>query len=71
VPKCVNCSQAEARQPEHTRLSFILSQAEEGVAVEDVCRNGSISPQTDDRWRKRYGRLNMKRLSCPRKTPPG
>jgi putative transposase len=52
-------------------LSFILSQAEEGVAVEDVCRNGSISPQTDDRWRKRYGRLNMKRLSCPRKTPPG
>jgi putative transposase len=46
-------------------IAFILHQAEEGVAVEDVCRKAGISLQTYYRWRKTYGGLmpsEMKRL---------
>ena len=47
------------------QIAFILHQAEEGVAVEDVCRKAGISLQTYYRWRKKYGGLmpsEMKRL---------
>jgi putative transposase len=47
------------------QIAFILQQAEEGVAVEDVCRKAGISIQTYYRWRKKYGGLmpsEMKRL---------
>jgi putative transposase len=39
------------------QIAFILHQAEEGVAVEDVCRKAGISMQTYYRWRKKYGGL--------------
>jgi putative transposase len=47
------------------QIGFILRQAEEGVAVEEVCRKAGISIQTYYRWRKKYGGLmpsEMKRL---------
>jgi putative transposase len=42
-----------------------LRQAEEGTAVEEVCRKAGVSIQTYYRWRKKYGRLmpsEMRRL---------
>lgn len=47
------------------QIAFILQQAEQGVAVEEVCRKAGISIQTYYRWRKKYGGLmpsEMKRL---------
>ena len=47
------------------QIAFILRQAEEGVAVEEVCRKAGVSVQTYYRWRKKYGGLmpsEMKRL---------
>ena len=47
------------------QIAFILHQAEEAVAVEEVCRKAGISIQTYYRWRKKYGGLmpsEMKRL---------
>lgn len=47
------------------QIAFILRQAEEGTAVEEVCRKAGISQQTYYRWRKKYGGLmpsEMKRL---------
>lgn len=47
------------------QIAFILRQAEEGTAVEEVCRKAGISVQTYYRWRKKYGGLmpsEMKRL---------
>ena len=47
------------------QIAFILHQAEEGVAVEEVCRKAGVSVQTYYRWRKKYGGLmpsEMKRL---------
>jgi putative transposase len=47
------------------QIAFILRQAEEGTAVEEVCRNAGISIQTYYRWRKKYGGLmpsEMRRL---------
>ena len=47
------------------QIVFILQQAEEGLAVEDVCRKAGISEQTYYRWRKKYGGSmpsEMKRL---------
>jgi putative transposase len=37
------------------QIAFILRQAEEGTAVEEVCRKAGISIQTYYRWRKKYG----------------
>lgn len=37
------------------QIAFILNQAEEGVAVEEVRREAGISIQTYYRWRERYG----------------
>ena len=48
------------------QIAFILHQAEEGVAVEDVCCKASVSIQTYYRWRKKYGGLmpsELKRLN--------
>ena len=48
-----------------SQIAFILRQAEEGTAVEEVCRKAGISQQTYYRWRKKYGGLmpsEMKRL---------
>jgi putative transposase len=47
------------------QVAFILHQAEEGTAVEEVCRKAGISIQTYYRWRKKYGGLmpsEMRRL---------
>jgi putative transposase len=47
------------------QIAFILRQAEEGTAVEEVRRKAGISMQTYDRWRKKYGGLmpsEMRRL---------
>ena len=47
------------------QIAFILGQAEEGTAVEEVCRKAGISIQTYYRWRKKYGGLmpsEMRRL---------
>ena len=47
------------------QIAFILQQAEQGTAVEEVCRKAGISIQTYYRWRKKYGGLmpsEMKRL---------
>ncbi len=47
------------------QIAFILRQAEEGTAVEEVCRKAGISIQTYYRWRKRCGGLmpsEMRRL---------
>lgn len=48
-----------------SQIAFILRQAEEETAVEEVCRKAGISQQTYYRWRKKYGGLmpsEMKRL---------
>ena len=39
------------------QMAFILRQAKEGTAVEEVCRKTGISCQTYYRWRKMYGGL--------------
>ena len=47
------------------QIAFILRQAEEGTAVEEVCRKAGISEATYYNWRKKYGGLmpsEMKRL---------
>jgi putative transposase len=47
------------------QIAFILRQADEGTAVEEVCRKAGISIQTYYRWRKKYGGLmpsEMRRL---------
>jgi putative transposase len=47
------------------QIASILRQAEEGAAVEGVCRKAGISIQTYYRWRKKYGGLmpsEMRRL---------
>lgn len=47
------------------QIAFILQQAEQGVAVEEVCRKAGISIQTYYRWCKKYSGLmpsEMKRL---------
>ena len=47
------------------QIAFILRRAEEGTAVEEVCRKAGISIQTYYRWRKKYGGLmpsEMRRL---------
>ena len=47
------------------QIAFILRQAEEGIAVGEVCRKAGISEATYYNWRKKYGGLmpsEMKRL---------
>lgn len=35
------------------QIAFILKQADDGLSVEEVCRNAGISQQTYYRWRKK------------------
>lgn len=47
------------------QIAFVLRQAEEGTAVEEVCRKSGISTATFYTWKKKYGGLmpsEMKRL---------
>ena len=47
------------------QIAFILRQAEEGIAVGEVCRKAGISEATYYNWRKKYAGLmpsEMKRL---------
>jgi putative transposase len=47
------------------QIAFVLRQAEEGVAVAEVCRKTGISEATFYAWRKKYAGLmpsEMKRL---------
>ena len=55
----------EDRSSRRRRIAFILQQAEEGTAVDEVCRKAGISEATYYNWRKKYGGLDaseMKRL---------
>jgi methylphosphotriester-DNA--protein-cysteine methyltransferase len=47
------------------QIAFILRQAEEETAVEEVCRKAGISIQTYYRWRKKHGGLMPSELSLP------
>lgn len=38
-----------------TQIAFVLRQAEEGAAIEEVCRKAGISEATFYNWRKKYG----------------
>ena len=45
--------------------AFILKQADEGMAVAEICRKAGISQATFLNWKKRYGGLlptEMRRL---------
>ena len=47
------------------QIAFVLRQAEEGMAVTEVCRKAGISEATYYVWRKKFGGLmpsEMKRL---------
>jgi putative transposase len=47
------------------QIAFILKQAEDGVAVAEVCRKAGISDATFYNWRKKYAGLlpsEMRRL---------
>ena len=47
------------------QIAFILKQAEEGMAVAEVCRKAGISDATFYNWRKKYAgccRSEMRRL---------
>jgi transposase-like protein len=39
------------------QIAFILRQAEEGIAVGEVCRKAGISEATSYNWRKKYAGL--------------
>ena len=46
-------------------VALALRQADEGVAVGEICRKLEVSEEPYDRWRKKYGglmRSEMKRL---------
>jgi putative transposase len=48
-----------------SQIALILRQAEDGLAITDVCRRAGISEQTFYRWRQKYGGLmpsEMRRL---------
>ena len=48
-----------------SQIAFILRQAEEGMAIAEVCRQAGISEATFYNWRKKYAGLlpsEMKRL---------
>ena len=47
------------------QIAFVLKQAEDGVAVAEVCRKAGISDATFYNWRKKYAGLmpsEMRRL---------
>jgi putative transposase len=47
------------------QIAFVLKQAEEGIAVAEVCRKTGISEATFYAWRRKYAGLmpsEMKRL---------
>ena len=47
------------------QIAFVLRQAEEGMAIGEVCRKAGISEATFYDWRKKYGGLmpsEMRRL---------
>lgn len=37
------------------QIAFFLKQADDGVGVEEICREAGLSQQTYYRWRKKYG----------------
>ena len=48
-----------------SQIALILRQAEDGLAITDVCRRAGISEQTFYRWRQKYVGLmpsEMRRL---------
>ena len=56
------------------QIAFILKQAEEGVAVAEVCRKAGISDATFYNWRKKYGGLmpsEVRRLKQLESLPSG
>jgi putative transposase len=45
-----------------TQIVSILTEADNGVAVKDVCRKHGISPATYYKWKSKYGGLDASEL---------
>ncbi len=45
-----------------TQIVSILTEADNGVAVKDVCRKHRISPATYYKWKSKYGGLDASEL---------
>jgi putative transposase len=56
----------KANKFSEAQIAFVLKQAEDGVAIADVCRKAGNSDATFHNWRKKYAGLmpsEIKRLS--------
>ena len=45
-----------------TQIVSILSEADAGVKVQDLCRKHGISPATYYKWKSKYGGLSVSEL---------
>ena len=45
-----------------TQIVQILSEADGGVSVQDICRRNGISPATYYKWKSKYGGLDASEL---------
>ena len=50
------------KKKRHTveQIIKILRQVDEGIEVEEVCRQHNIAKATYHRWRRKYGKMEMK-----------
>jgi putative transposase len=42
------------------QIITILREVDAGKGIQDVCRVNNISPQSYHRWRKKYGRMELR-----------
>ena len=42
------------------QIITILREVDAGKGIQDVCRANNISPQSSHRWRKKYGRMELR-----------
>ena len=42
------------------QIITILREVDSGKGIQDVCRSHNISPQSYHRWRKKYGRMELR-----------
>ena len=42
------------------QIITILREVDAGKGIQDVCRSHNISPQSYHRWRKKYGRMELR-----------
>lgn len=45
------------------QIMSILKEAEQGIAVQDLCRNHGISSATFYKWRSKYGGMDASMIS--------